>query len=146
MIRRPPRSTLFPYTTLFRSHEVTPFGPGAVVVPDVRVAEEVLQDEPRVGRPFADPAVRDDLSVRRHALWLVERLQFLRCLERPVLIHGLRPRDVLRSGDVPAPLRVLRRILRRREDLAAELFRPADVDEDLPRLLVRLPDVRQVHP
>src|SRR5256886_12793359 len=24
MIRRPPRSTLFPYTTLFRSHEDTP--------------------------------------------------------------------------------------------------------------------------
>src|SRR2546427_8307644 len=24
MIRRPPRSTLFPYTTLFRSHEVQP--------------------------------------------------------------------------------------------------------------------------
>src|SRR2546429_4629362 len=24
MIRRPPRSTLFPYTTLFRSHDVTP--------------------------------------------------------------------------------------------------------------------------
>src|SRR2546427_3307908 len=25
MIRRPPRSTLFPYTTLFRSHRVVPF-------------------------------------------------------------------------------------------------------------------------
>jgi len=24
MIRRPPRSTLFPYTTLFRSHAATP--------------------------------------------------------------------------------------------------------------------------
>src|SRR2546425_2512499 len=24
MIRRPPRSTLFPYTTLFRSHSITP--------------------------------------------------------------------------------------------------------------------------
>src|SRR5438105_5552929 len=24
MIRRPPRSTLFPYTTLFRSHQATP--------------------------------------------------------------------------------------------------------------------------
>src|SRR2546426_7081118 len=24
MIRRPPRSTLFPYTTLFRSYEITP--------------------------------------------------------------------------------------------------------------------------
>src|SRR3712207_7522805 len=26
MIRRPPRSTLFPYTTLFRSHEPVPHG------------------------------------------------------------------------------------------------------------------------
>src|SRR5256885_12849101 len=30
MIRRPPRSTLFPYTTLFRSH-ATNFGQGAVI-------------------------------------------------------------------------------------------------------------------
>src|SRR3712207_9586193 len=30
MIRRPPRSTLFPYTTLFRSHRV----PGVLVVVD----------------------------------------------------------------------------------------------------------------
>src|SRR5438445_9614479 len=29
MIRRPPRSTLFPYTTLFRSVEVIPVHPGA---------------------------------------------------------------------------------------------------------------------
>src|SRR2546422_5729937 len=28
MIRRPPRSTLFPYTTLFRSHRGAPGGPG----------------------------------------------------------------------------------------------------------------------
>src|SRR3712207_7808905 len=27
MIRRPPRSTLFPYTTLFRSHELDPLQP-----------------------------------------------------------------------------------------------------------------------
>src|SRR5256886_10756858 len=36
MIRRPPRSTLFPYTTLFRSHSVT----------DEKQAEEALK---RVG-------------------------------------------------------------------------------------------------
>src|SRR3712207_8139846 len=30
MIRRPPRSTLFPYTTLFRSHEPGPDGAGEV--------------------------------------------------------------------------------------------------------------------
>src|SRR3712207_8966602 len=29
MIRRPPRSTLFPYTTLFRSQDALPFGVGA---------------------------------------------------------------------------------------------------------------------
>src|SRR5258708_30929008 len=29
MIRRPPRSTLFPYTTLFRSHQMVPDGMGS---------------------------------------------------------------------------------------------------------------------
>src|SRR3712207_7648375 len=39
MIRRPPRSTLFPYTTLFRSYEAKPDGPD----PDfARKMQEVL--------------------------------------------------------------------------------------------------------
>src|SRR2546430_8160038 len=33
MIRRPPRSTLFPYTTLFRSSVSTPFGTRSIVRP-----------------------------------------------------------------------------------------------------------------
>src|SRR5436189_3939001 len=40
MIRRPPRSTLFPYTTLFRSH-VAATMPGAVVAVAVAVGDEV---------------------------------------------------------------------------------------------------------
>src|SRR3712207_7584656 len=50
MIRRPPRSTLFPYTTLFRSEEVHGVQPrpelaahGAHQVPDAGVAFEVEQ-------------------------------------------------------------------------------------------------------
>src|SRR3712207_7905867 len=41
MIRRPPRSTLFPYTTLFRSDVVEPpvLVPGVVQRQDVRMAE-----------------------------------------------------------------------------------------------------------
>src|SRR5258705_6112085 len=38
MIRRPPRSTLFPYTTLFRSHELA-----------VDLLRELLDVEPRAG-------------------------------------------------------------------------------------------------
>src|SRR2546430_14955615 len=49
MIRRPPRSTLFPYTTLFRSHEVVVVPrqaapqppPGGQVVPRVAPTPEV---------------------------------------------------------------------------------------------------------
>src|SRR5256885_7048824 len=37
MIRRPPRSTLFPYTTLFRSHH----------------EDEIAQSEAATGKPFA---------------------------------------------------------------------------------------------
>src|SRR5688572_32669625 len=62
LIRRPPRSTLFPYTTLFRSV--------AVVVErgehrHVRSLQELLQPcHGLVGRPLA--LLRDD-GLRRHA-------------------------------------------------------------------------------
>src|SRR3712207_7814161 len=49
MIRRPPRSTLFPYTTLFRSgHEVDVLGRA-----QVRVERELLR---HVADPLARPA------------------------------------------------------------------------------------------
>src|SRR2546430_4849543 len=51
MIRRPPRSTLFPYTTLFRSS----VGGGQVLVA-VAVAADRLQQ--RAAGPLADDAVR----------------------------------------------------------------------------------------
>src|SRR3712207_7184674 len=59
MIRRPPRSTLFPYTTLFRSVEL-----GAVLVAD---AAHVVETVGRLGEDLADPperptAPRDGLS------------------------------------------------------------------------------------
>src|SRR2546429_6944075 len=47
MIRRPPRSTLFPYTTLFRSAHVGPHAPAR----DLRV--HARQHRPRRGRPDA---------------------------------------------------------------------------------------------
>src|SRR3712207_7966832 len=51
MIRRPPRSTLFPYTTLFRSAWAQPFNLGIVaahvsVLPDSRVLYWVSSDLP----------------------------------------------------------------------------------------------------
>jgi hypothetical protein len=46
---------------------------------DVRVAEEVLQDEPRVRGPLPDPPVGNDLLVRGHAL------SFKRLVSHPAL-------------------------------------------------------------
>src|SRR2546430_11562861 len=54
MIRRPPRSTLFPYTTLFRSETA---GADAAVVPDLH---EVVDLRPRAD----DGADRDRKSTR----------------------------------------------------------------------------------
>src|SRR3712207_7281794 len=64
MIRRPPRSTLFPYTTLFRSHG----GVGIVLAqqrPSIgqEVAIGVIEGERH--HPVIDPAVRLDQSVDR---------------------------------------------------------------------------------
>src|SRR3712207_7013564 len=54
MIRRPPRSTLFPYTTLFRSGDDVARPPGQVaeLLPDV--ADRVLQHEPADPRAGVD--------------------------------------------------------------------------------------------
>src|SRR2546422_8719186 len=65
MIRRPPRSTLFPYTTLFRSGLVTVDGERYRVV-------AVSEDEPRtalLGQSFAPPSpglAREDFAIFRH--------------------------------------------------------------------------------
>src|SRR3712207_9187166 len=57
MIRRPPRSTLFPYTTLFRSHGRAPAG-----VPDPgRVGESAAGEEAAQERPAE--ALRGTLEV-----------------------------------------------------------------------------------
>src|SRR5690606_41559181 len=50
LIRRPPRSTLFPYTTLFRSHEGEPLGRGEPL-------EDDDQRDPH-GVAFGDLALR----------------------------------------------------------------------------------------
>src|SRR5690349_23700984 len=42
MIRRPPRSTLFPYTTLFRSHDGRAVGRGVVRQPRLPVRRQQL--------------------------------------------------------------------------------------------------------
>src|SRR2546425_4605035 len=46
MIRRPPRSTLFPYTTLFRSHDALDVGE-QLVAPVERRAEGLMARQPR---------------------------------------------------------------------------------------------------
>src|SRR3712207_8765803 len=61
MIRRPPRSTLFPYTTLFRSHEVQHVGAEA--------PERLLHRESQVRRVGA---VRDLLLPPAHVRVVVE--------------------------------------------------------------------------
>src|SRR3712207_8203000 len=57
MIRRPPRSTLFPYTTLFRSH-----GPHGRRVPGAREARRAGQPpcDLRLPRPVRDAGRRSE--------------------------------------------------------------------------------------
>src|SRR3712207_6917518 len=68
MIRRPPRSTLFPYTTLFRSPRRVRLGRSVPSTGDVRPA--ALRASRRRA-PARRPPVRDGLGRR------------LRCLVRP---------------------------------------------------------------
>src|SRR5438270_5975144 len=67
MIRRPPRSTLFPYTTLFRSRTrfarkpnkrpkyVAIYGPDGKVIQSVLIRDETAEPEDRTAADAADP-------------------------------------------------------------------------------------------
>src|SRR6266516_4987578 len=72
-------------------------GPGPVVVLHVRLPEQFMQHEPRVGAALADPAVGDGVLAEVQArLALVQRTQFVVRLEGAVVVCGLGPAEVLR--------------------------------------------------
>src|SRR3989449_11435265 len=91
MIRRPPRSTLFPYTTLFRS----------LVVLEHVVARARGREEHRVTRTRGTPGPRDHVVERRAPL---ERHLALQVLldERPRLAVGDHE-PALRREERPEP-------------------------------------------
>src|SRR4051794_11690830 len=126
MIRRPPRSTLFPYTTLFRS--IAPLGPGAVVVLHVVLAEQLVQHEPGVPRALADAAIGDHRPAG-HALVAVQLAQLVGRLEGAVLPDRLGPRDRGRTRDVARALGALVLIADHRDQLARVLLWRAHVDD-----------------
>src|SRR5436189_312512 len=67
MIRRPPRSTLFPYTTLFRSG----FGDGTNVIDDLLAgqANAIVRDRDCARRPvIAHPDTELRIAVDRYAV------------------------------------------------------------------------------
>src|SRR2546430_17383568 len=64
MIRRPPRSTLFPYTTLFRSYVIQGNFSG------VQVWDITNLKSPRLHKAFVCPGSQSDVSVYRQLLFV----------------------------------------------------------------------------
>src|SRR2546422_11175648 len=73
MIRRPPRSTLFPYTTLFRSNTEGDDGPEQVAgLWTTSELFHVFGVWPSLGRAFTDQETRPDASpvaILSHGYW-----------------------------------------------------------------------------
>src|SRR5690348_17756532 len=73
MIRRPPRSTLFPYTTLFRSEDAAGLLEGQILLAEVDAVglgqagevRPVIQDEQRARLPRPPPHLAGALQDRK---------------------------------------------------------------------------------
>src|SRR5256885_12178653 len=94
MIRRPPRSTLFPYTTLFRSLMVMPaWAQPATTAPAAAPARPRERAQPRVRAAGADRAggkERDRKSTRLNSSHLVISYAGF-CLQKKNAIARTRP-------------------------------------------------------
>src|SRR2546426_12231502 len=102
MIRRPPRSTLFPYTTLFRSRAA-----GAREHAQVHLGESdlpgVLLREPDVARHSDLEPAPHGVPVQRRDRQLGGLLEAVQCLVRVQAEEGLVAwRDAVEIGDVRA--------------------------------------------
>src|SRR3712207_7696150 len=69
MIRRPPRSTLFPYTTLFRSALAQALGAGGL---DELLADDVERRGPHVAAPDRDVDERQDQARQDQVVQVIE--------------------------------------------------------------------------
>src|SRR5438034_6306569 len=93
MIRRPPRSTLFPYTTLFRSR----VSQQALELGEIRGAEREA-DVARRDRPLA----REDADAERQTLVLARTLGRAVLGERPLALDDLEAKiGVAQAGEPP---------------------------------------------
>src|SRR5690349_23161197 len=88
MIRQPPRSTLFPYTTLFRSWDLTALGIGAIIGTGifVLIGTAVVGD---AHRPGAGPGIILDRKSTRLNSSHVEISYAVFCLKKKTKKHGL---------------------------------------------------------
>src|SRR2546422_5943859 len=74
MIRRPPRSTLFPYTTLFRSTDLTVLVRGPSGTGKELIANALHYNSPRRTRPLIKVRSEEHTSELQSRLHLVCRL------------------------------------------------------------------------
>src|SRR5215212_5261239 len=120
-------------------HQVTPLGPGAVVVTHALITEKVIQNEPRVGRALSNSAIGYYVVPLAEAdLSLVDLLQLIGALEGPILPHSPRPRHVSGPWDVPSPESAFLWVVRHVKELAPVLTGTPYVDHLSPGLQMPL--------
>src|SRR3712207_7970981 len=90
MIRRPPRSTLFPYTTLFRSHQELPGAFTSLAKQDFsRICSQMIASEPiRTLHQTAPPKLpREDRKSTRLNSSHANISYAVFCLKKKNLVH-----------------------------------------------------------
>src|SRR2546430_12357935 len=95
MIRRPPRSTLFPYTTLFRSHKVN--FKNTVVIMTSNVGARLISKGKSLGFLIEDDAKRDYQSMKETVMEEVKRAfnpEFLNRIDDVIFFHALSKDDM----------------------------------------------------
>src|SRR2546427_12997758 len=134
MIRRPPRSTLFPYTTLFRSRGSLPAGPRLVTPEAAATAELVFDLASALEWPLPPEAARalyvgllTDTGAFRFANTSPRALRVAGAL----LKRGVDPESIYESVYASAPEGRIR--------LAAEVLQPLVVEPDVGLAWVTVP-------
>src|SRR3712207_4874293 len=145
MIRRPPRSTLFPYTTLFRSVRGGPKGPGLfILLPSVDKMVKVDLRTVTMDVPPQDIITRDNVPARVNAVVyfrVVDSNKSVIEVENHVLATSQISQTTLRSV---LGQKDLDELLTNREEINAELQSIIDEQTDPWGIKVSVVEVKDV--
>src|SRR5579884_3765601 len=110
------------------TNNIAPLGPGTIVIAYTRIAQQLCQDKPGMGRTLTNTTIGNDLVIWCYPFATIDLAKFLRRFEGTVRIGRDGPRNIFCSRDMTTTLCTFLRIVDHMQQFATILLWRAHIN------------------